>query len=336
MEPLSGEQKAMLAVGESKAAQTKAMKAEPDAFKTLDDFVGVEEIKQRFKEIITTGKFMDERRRRGLKTKDPVLNMVLEGPPGAGKTESAKALGQMLFEAGVLPGKDGQAIFNNQSPGSLKGAVVGESEKNIIEAFEASKGGVLFIDEANAWLSPQNTYGVAALQTLMKLTSDNPNDVVVILAGYGGNDETVGLREGLALVDPGLPRRFPELVNYRELTGKEKAELSVKSLKQYDYKPTPTAKKQLARAMDVMQGQGGDVMTFNALLQNSIGQRYSRAKKPEQFDMQKITPADVAYAVKRYRDEFGDPLQIPEEAPRAKVVGKPAKRGAGRQPVGAK
>lgn len=286
--------------------------AEPEAWKTLDEFVGVDEIKDRFKTILTMAKYRDERRRRGLKTGDTSLNMVLEGPPGAGKTETAKVIGRALFEAGVHPGRNGEPVFINTSPAALKGQFVGESEAKMAEAFESAKGGVLFIDEANAWMSPDNKYGVAAMETLMKLTSDNPNDVQVILAGYQGTEETMGLREGLAVVNPGLPRRFPELVTYRDLKPKEKTQLSIQALKKEDYKVTPAARKRLAQAMEAMPGQGGDIMNFNALIKESISNRYGRAKKPEGFDFETVKPADVAYAIKRYRDEFNEPLIMPE------------------------
>lgn len=78
---------------------------------------------------------------------DTSLNIMFSGPPGTGKTEYAKYLGQSLG----IP-----FIFKQGS--DLKSMYVGETEKNIKRAFlEAQETkSILFIDEIDAFLYPRD------------------------------------------------------------------------------------------------------------------------------------------------------------------------------------
>lgn len=77
------------------------------------------------------------------------LNMILHGPPGSGKTEFVKYLGEVL-------GKD--IVLKRAS--DLLSMFVGESEKNIREAFELAEKHekILFIDEADSLISARENH----------------------------------------------------------------------------------------------------------------------------------------------------------------------------------
>lgn len=273
--------------------------------KRLDDYIGMKEAKTKFGEMVAMAKYREALKRNGTDVTDTSINMVFEGPPGTGKTEIAGLMADALFEEGVMPGRDGKRVFVSTSAGSLKGEYEGQTIPKVTEAFEAAKGGVLFVDEANQWVASDSAYGQEAMAHLMMLAENNREDTVVILGGY------TGLRENLGYVDPGLPRRFPDTVPFKAPDPKERVLIGSKMLSKSQHKMSPSARKKYAEAMAMMPptASGGDVRNFNSAMITSVSNRYGRSKKEWSPDkLYKITPADVAFAMARYRDGENNPL----------------------------
>lgn len=128
-------------------------------------------------------------------------HMLFTGPPGSGKTTSAKLVGEVLAELGLSNG-----TFAETSAARLLGDFVGRSGKNVQEALDAAKGGVLFIDEAHQLKDSE--YGREIVNALIKPLSDPDDQTTVILAGY---EEP--MREMLA-IDEGLAGRFSTTIEF--------------------------------------------------------------------------------------------------------------------------
>jgi DNA polymerase III delta prime subunit len=81
---------------------------------------------------------------------------------------------------------------------------VGGTDKKTLNLLKSCIGKVLFIDEAYSLINGvHDEFGMEALTTLNLFMSQNPNKIIVIMAGYKDLLET-----GIFTVQPGLQRRF--------------------------------------------------------------------------------------------------------------------------------
>ena len=91
-------------------------------------------------------------------------------------------------------------------------------------------GGVLFIDEAYTLVQGnQNDYGREAIATLLKRMEDDRDRLVVVLAGYNGEMETV------LQSNPGLRSRFNRHIHFEDYSAEELHQIFMLQLKKYDY-----------------------------------------------------------------------------------------------------
>jgi SpoVK/Ycf46/Vps4 family AAA+-type ATPase len=95
----------------------------------------------------------------------------------AGKTTLAKLTAKLMHDLGLLP-TDRVVI---KSGPELVGQYVGHSAQNVAEAFDAAKGGVLFIDEADT-LATGGTFCQIALQCLMEHISSPTHQVRALIS----------------------------------------------------------------------------------------------------------------------------------------------------------
>jgi len=104
---------------------------------------------------------------------------VLTGPPGTGKTEIAKILGNMYSKIGVLK----KNTFKKVTRTDLVAGYLGQTAIKTRKVLDECMGGVLFIDEAYS-LQNDDSYAKECVDTLCEALSDNKNDLMVIIAGY--------------------------------------------------------------------------------------------------------------------------------------------------------
>ena len=126
---------------------------------------------------------------------------VICGPPGTGKTEIAKLIGQMYSKVGILT----KNIFKKVTRNDLVAGYLGQTAIKTSKIITECIGGVLFIDEAYSLAAPDNhdSFAKECLDTLCESLSDHKNDLMVIIAGYE-ND----LNETFFKVNRGLESRF--------------------------------------------------------------------------------------------------------------------------------
>ena len=81
---------------------------------------------------------------------------------------------------------------------------------------ESALGGVLFIDEAySLYRGEQDSFGLEAIDTLVKGMEDHRDELVVILAGYTREMET------FLTANSGLASRFPNRIEFPDYTAEE-------------------------------------------------------------------------------------------------------------------
>ncbi len=176
----------------------------------LDRLIGLGEIKAEVRTLANFLKVQAKRTEAGLPTTDLTLHMVFNGNPGTGKTTVARIVGAIFGAMGIL--KKGHLIETDRSGlvAEYAGQTGPKSHKKIDEALD----GVLFIDEAYTLIAgeSEDPYGHEAVQTLLKRMEDDRERLVVILAGYPDEMETL-LRS-----NPGLSSRFSRQLEFVDYT----------------------------------------------------------------------------------------------------------------------
>lgn len=148
----------------------------------------------------------------GMKTTSLSMHMIFTGNPGTGKTTIARLVAKYLKAIGALKG--GQLV--EVSRGDLVGRYTGHTAPLTNSVIESALGGVLFIDEAySLYRGEQDSFGLEAIDTLVKGMEDHRDELVVILAGYTKEMET------FLTANSGLASRFPNKIEFPDYTADE-------------------------------------------------------------------------------------------------------------------
>jgi len=188
------------------------------AWDKLNNLKGVEDIRDKIKSIVKTVKSKKKevdtsfstikRFTKFDKAKDKTLiNIVLTGNPGTGKSTIAQIIGEIFKEEGILEG--GQFIKVSKS--DLVGQYIGETAIKTREKIEEAKGGILFIDEAYS-LAEDEHFGREAINELVDAITEYYSELCVIVAGYPEE------MENFLKSNEGLKSRFPYKIHIEDYT----------------------------------------------------------------------------------------------------------------------
>ena len=110
------------------------------------------------------------------------MHTVLSGPPGSGKTEVAKIIGNIFCKMGILK----ENKFRKVTRSDFIAGYLGQTALKTKQLIEDSLNGVLFIDEAYALGNPEkrDSFAKEALDTLCESLSNHKDKLMVIIAGY--------------------------------------------------------------------------------------------------------------------------------------------------------
>ena len=202
----------------------------------LDQLVGLGTVKRMVKKIKAYAK----------KNKDDSafnLHMCFLGNPGTGKTEVARVISRILYDAGVLT----EAKLVETDSHGLIGKYVGQTGPKTHEKINEAMNGVLFIDEAYGLTGGEGdgaNYGDEAIAALLKDMEDHRGQFCVILAGYQKE------MKSMLSSNPGLESRIQFTLEFPDYTREELGEIATAFLKKKKYEITQDA---LDRLLDVTE-----------------------------------------------------------------------------------
>ena len=274
------------------------------ALAELDRLTGLAGVKKQVHRLVAQLRVRDARREAGLPVPEVVNHMAFLGPPGTGKTTVARLLGRIFKALGILA--TDKLVETDRS--GLVAQYVGQTAPRVNAKVDEALGGVLFIDEAYA-LAPTsgNDFGHEAISTLLKRMEDDRQRLVVVLAGYSDEMQT------LLGSNPGLRSRVPTIIDFRSYTSSE-LQAILKGMFTTQQFALSLAASARAAALGGLLRAGTDERTFgNArevrnIVDDTIGAqalrlevRLDSGERLTRDDLRRIEVEDVTWA------ELGDP-----------------------------
>ena len=259
-------------------------------------------------------------------------NGTLQGPPGTGKTLFAVSIARIFATLGIVTNSKFSSLTRENFVQGFEGQTAIATNQVLLSlAFE----GVIFIDEAPTLArGPYDSFGLEALQTIMRFITKYEGESVIIIAGYAR-----ALDSTFFSLDEGLARRFPRRMIFNGYSTTEMLQIGFFQFVQMTrnssdnpnaprltknalnriamwistnlttYKENDPLDLQISQSHSLFGNYGGDMRVFVSTIIESFSQRYF-AQTPNTSD---ITAADVDAAgndmIRKKKAEWSAHLQ---------------------------
>eukprot|EP01060_Flectonema_neradi_P033850 TRINITY_DN5789_c0_g2_i4.p1 TRINITY_DN5789_c0_g2~~TRINITY_DN5789_c0_g2_i4.p1 ORF type:complete len:3745 (+),score=744.53 TRINITY_DN5789_c0_g2_i4:86-11320(+) len=266
------------------------------ALAELQTMTGWERVKKTINEFVTLASTNYNRELEGKKPFPVMLNRLLLGNPGTGKTRCSAIYGEILKCLNFL--SNGSIV--PKTAGDFNGSVVGEAKKNTLNILAGARGKVLVIDEAYGLASDK--YGSQVLDTIVeKVQGTESDDIAVLMLGY--EDQ---MKKMLREQNPGLARRFNDAyaLYFDDFTDDQLLSILESQLKGLDVKATLDFKDGAIKTLSKQRERGnfGNAGAVSNLLKAALQKGTARAEDKSAI---KLTVDDLE---QEKRD--GDPFAV--------------------------
>lgn len=265
--------------------------AEIDAVsKELDSVIGLDDVKSYIRSLQAHVLINQRRRQQGLKTTEISKHMIFTGNPGTGKTTIARLFARYMKAIGAL--SQGQLVEVTRA--DLVAKYVGQTAPLTMSVIRSALGGVLFIDEAySLYRGRDDSFGLEAIDTLVKAMEDNRDDLIVILAGY--KKEMAAFLEA----NSGLKSRFPNIIEFPDYTGEQLMAIADQIAKGKGYRIDDSVKAPLTAWFDQKQAESaataGNGRLARNIVEEAILKQSERLLREETADMDLLKMEDFTF-----------------------------------------
>ena len=256
----------------------------------INELVGLAPVKEYVFGLADNLQVQQRRAAAGLKTASLSMHMIFTGNPGTGKTTIARLVAKYLKAIGALKG--GQLVEVTRA--DLVGRYTGHTAPLTNSVIESALGGVLFIDEAySLYRGEQDSFGLEAIDTLVKGMEDHRDELVVILAGYTKEMET------FLTANSGLASRFPNRIEFPDYTAVELLQITQVLAKNKGYTLAETCTEPLlgyyARWQESDARTAGNGRLARNTLEKAIFHQSRRLVAEPAAELDLILPGDLEF-----------------------------------------
>lgn len=267
---------------------------EREAKKALDQlasYPGMAAVKSQVEQIIQFHKVAKLRSAHGLKTENLNNHMVFTGNPGTGKTTAARLIGEAFTALELIKTQLAKPPFIEIGHADVTSELFGKAEQNVTAKFNQARGGVLFIDEAYAFIGEHNA-NEKLMATIVQLMENMRDEVIVIAAGYPKE------MEDFLNFNPGIRSRFSNIVHFPDYTTKELLQIAERIAADREYKLDREFKERAADRMNLERRSPnfGNARTVRNIIEQSIKKqslRISKLQRPTKDDLIWIKAEDM-------------------------------------------
>jgi SpoVK/Ycf46/Vps4 family AAA+-type ATPase len=274
-----------------------------DELTAINRMVGLEELKSQFLVLIKMLAAIDDREKYPL-----LMNIVISGPPGHGKTVIAKLIGTAFRRSGFLSSDK----FVIATRADLIGAYCGHTAKNTTAMFDKARGGVIFIDEVYSLgnTEKRDVFTGECIDTINQLLGER-TDTLCIVAGY---EEEIYSR--FFSYNPGLERRFPWRFTIRQYTAADLAAIFYKLVEDVEWRVTGRdilQARDLEGHLEHFENAGGDMANLltNCLTSHYDNQFLAQESRLNTFDRRDILSGLEKFLTHKRRTRKDEPAPPP-------------------------
>ena len=207
----------------------------------LYQLVGLRKIKEELTHAFEVAEFVKVRRENGFSDPYPVMNMLFMGNQGAGKSTVAALVGEVLFHLGILS----KGTLHRYRREHFSRPGVAAEETLVREAIEKSKGGVLFIEDAEEFYptNDPNDKSLHILSLLLNIMTEEKPPLLLILSGR--EEMLQAIFKGMPDMKTAIPIQF----TFADYNAEELMEITRKMLEKRQFVFAPEAEKKFSELL---------------------------------------------------------------------------------------